>query len=123
MATQHGSLQNADTVITHLTALLSGFTLALGAFKKATVQVALEVEDLFFASEPIAIRARPNDSRVALSAYLWDRERNHPLASTPMSPGPEGWREAVFASPGPGVYRVTVGGADVEPAEDAFLVV
>ena len=33
-ATQHGSLQNADPVITQLTGVLSGFTLDLGDFKK-----------------------------------------------------------------------------------------
>jgi len=57
--TQHGSLQNTDAVITHLSGLLSGFDLDLGAFRKPKTQVALEVEDVFFAGEPIVVRAHP----------------------------------------------------------------
>ena len=61
--TQHGSLQNADAVISHLIGLLSGFDLDLGDFKKPKIQVALEVEDVYFADEPIVVRALSHPQR------------------------------------------------------------
>lgn len=120
--TQHGSLQNADPVITHLTGLLSGLSINLGAFKKPTPQVALEVEDVFFTGEPIAVRARTSYGDVTLNASLRRSGKNKPVATVKMQPVGGGWHGAGFASPAAGAYRVTVTGTDVEAAEDSFVV-
>jgi pimeloyl-ACP methyl ester carboxylesterase len=120
--TQHGSLQNADAVINHLTGLLSGFNLNLGAFKKPKVQVALEVEDVFFAGEPIAVRALPSKGDVALTAMLWRTGENQPVTATVMKLAGGDWHSAEFAPPNAGAYHVTVTGADVETVEDSFAV-
>jgi len=120
--TQHGSLQNADPVITHLTGLLSGFELDLGAFKKPKVQVALEVEDVVFAGEPVAVRARPSKEGVKLQATLWRSGESKPAAAVEMDPAGGDWLGAEFAPPDAGAYRVTVDGADVETAEDSLVV-
>jgi hypothetical protein len=122
VGTQHGSLQNADAVITNLTGLLSGFTVDLGAFKKPKTQVALGVEDVFFAGEPIAMRARPSKGDVTLNATLWRTGERQPVAAAPMQPVGGDWHGAEFSSPGAGAYRVTVTGTEVEPAEDSFVV-
>ena len=60
-ATQHGSLQNADAVIDDLVGVLSGFGFNLVPFAQVQMQtpVALKVEDVFFADEPVVVRARP----------------------------------------------------------------
>jgi pimeloyl-ACP methyl ester carboxylesterase len=120
--TQHGSLQNADPVITNLTGLLSGFNLDLGAFKKPKVQVALEVEDVFFSEEPIEVRAHPGKSDVALNATLWRSGETRPLASMHMQPTTGDWRGVEFAPLSAGAYRVTITGPDVETVEDSFVV-
>ncbi|HSO06621.1 MAG TPA: hypothetical protein VLW45_05255 [Pelomicrobium sp.] len=120
--TQHGSLQNADAVIMHLTGLLSGFDLDLGAFRKPKVQVALEVEDVVFAGEPVAVRARPAKDAVALSATLWRSGEDRPLATAEMPSAAGDWRSAEFAPPAPGAYRVTISGEEVETAEDSLVV-
>jgi pimeloyl-ACP methyl ester carboxylesterase len=120
--TKHGSLQNADPVITNLTGLLSGFALDLGAFRKPKTQVALEVEDVFFAGEPVAVRARPSRGNVKLNATLWRSGESQPVAATAMQPAGGDWHGAEFAPPGDGAYRVTVSGPNVETVEDSFAV-
>ena len=120
--TQHGSLQNSDAVITHLTGLLSGLDLDLGTFKKPKAQIALEVEDVYFLGEPIALRARPTQTEVHLSAKLWRSGVQQPVASVELRPVDGDWLGAQFAAPDVGAYRVTVGGADVETAEDSLVV-
>ena len=120
--TQHGSLQNADAVLTHLTGLLSGQSLNLGAFKKGA-QVALEVEDLLLADEPLVVRARPGIPDATLAATVWRSGESRPLASAAMQAAGGGWQRAEFAPPGAGAYRVAVTGKDVDAAEDSFVVV
>ena len=120
-ATKHGSLQNADAVIVNLVGLLSGFNLDLGAFRKPGIQVALDVEDVFFADEPIEVRARPTKADTGLTATLWRAGEKQPVAAAGMQPAGD-WHVAEFAPPGAGAYRVTVTGTDVETAEDSLVV-
>lgn len=120
--TQHGSLQNTDAVITHLSGLLSGFDLDLGAFRKPKTQVALEVEDVFFAGEPIVVRAHPGKRDAALNATLWRTGESQPVAAKPLQAASGDWHGAEFAPPGAGAYRVTITGPDVETVEDSFAV-
>ena len=65
-ATQHGSLQNADAVIDDLVGVLSGFGFNLVPFDQVQIQtpVALKVEDVFFAGEPVVVHARPKSGEI-----------------------------------------------------------
>lgn len=121
-ATQHGSLQNADAVIAHLTGLLSGLDLDLGAFRKPKINVALEVEDVVLADEPVVIRARPGRRDVRLTAKMWCGGASQPVAVSEMRPVADGWLTAEFSRPPAGVYRIKVSGDEVETAEDSLLV-
>jgi hypothetical protein len=121
-ATQHGSLQNADAVINDLIGHLSGMSLDLTRFRiakpKSKSQVALEVEDVFFAGEPIVVRARPSlKESMGLDASLWRIGESQPLATATMQAADGDWQSAEFAPPGAGAYRVTVA-----EAEDSFVV-
>jgi pimeloyl-ACP methyl ester carboxylesterase len=122
VGTQHGSLQNADAVITHLTGLLSGLDLNLGDFKKPKAQIALEVEDLYLVGESITVRARPSKAEVNLRAELWRSGVQHPVASRELRHVDADWLGAEFESPEAGAYRVTIRGADAETAEDSLVV-
>jgi len=122
--TRHGSLQNADNMIAHLTGLLSGFEINLGDFRKPKAQLALEVDDVYFRREPITVRAHATREAMKLHATLWRSGYSQPVAMADMRPSSEGDCCVVdFAPPGPGAYRVTVGGSDVENAEDSLVVV
>ncbi|HEY6926956.1 MAG TPA: hypothetical protein VI653_25945 [Steroidobacteraceae bacterium] len=120
--TQHGSLQNADPVITHLTGVLSGMQVDLGAFKKPKVQVALEVEDVYVAGELVEVRALPGKDGVQLIATWWHNGGSQPLGTTEMKRTASDWYSTEIVPPGTGAYRVTITGADVETAEDVFVV-
>jgi pimeloyl-ACP methyl ester carboxylesterase len=120
--TQHGSLHNSDSVITHLIGLLSGFDLDLGAFKKPRAQAALEVEDVSFTGESIAVSARPSKEDVKLIATLWRSGERQAVDVAEMRPAADDWLAAEFPPPIAGAYRVTVGGENVEIAEDSLVV-
>jgi hypothetical protein len=121
-ATQHGSLQNADAVIEHITWLLSGLDLDLGDFKKPRSRVSIEVADVFFANEPIVVRARPSNGDISLKATLLRLGDSHPPVVETFQKEGSGWFKAEFPPPGAGAYRMSVAGPDVEPAEDSFAV-
>jgi pimeloyl-ACP methyl ester carboxylesterase len=120
--TKHGSLQNADAVILQLTGLLSGLNLDLGAFRKPRPYVTLEVEDIYLMGEPIVVRARPSHGDLRLTASLWRGHDREPVATTSMTPSSDDWRIAEFVPAATGAYRVTVGGPEVETAEDSLVV-
>jgi pimeloyl-ACP methyl ester carboxylesterase len=120
--TKHGSLQNADAVLQHLSGVLSGMLIDLGDFRGPETKVMLEIEDVIFEGEPVAVRARPTTSDVALEAALWRSGEGAPVERLPL-PSAGDWQRVEFAPPAPGSYRVTVGGPDVETAEDSFVVV
>lgn len=119
--TKHGSLQNADAVIQHLTGLLSGMNIDLGGFMKPKVQVSLEVDDMYFADEPVTVRVRPLRGAALLAVALWRAGERQPVETATVDADEE-WAAAEFAPPGEGSYRVTVTGAEVERAEDALVV-
>jgi pimeloyl-ACP methyl ester carboxylesterase len=125
-ATRHASLQNADAVLTQLDGLINSLYFDLGGFRKPSlspVKVAIEVEDLFWRGEPIRVRARPEREDVQLIATLMHTDRGEAVGTMRLHDDVDGWQVAEFAPPGEGSYRVEVsGGADVEPAADAFAV-
>jgi hypothetical protein len=122
VGTQHGSLQNAETCITQLSGLFSGFN--LGAIKGPENKVALEVEDVFFAGEPILVKARPSleADDLVLQAALWRSGEQKPLAQTELKRAGDDWRQAEFPPPGEGAFRVTVTSPGTETVEDSFVV-
>ena len=121
--TQHGSIQNSDAVLTHLIGLLSGLDLDLGTFRKPKAQIALEVDDIYLLGEPIAVKARPTNDDVRLSAKLWTSGVEQPLASVELRPLDGHWLGGELEAKVAGAYRVTVEGADAETAEDSLVVV
>lgn len=121
-ATQHGSLQNADATLVQLVGVLSNTAIDLGVFRKPAVSVAIEVADLFFSNEPVTVRARPTDEAALVATFCTGQDRT-PVAQVAMVPDGGEWYRAVFQPKAPGAFRVTVGGPDVEEAEDSFVVI
>ena len=125
-ATKHGSLQNADTVLTQLRGLMTGFYIAGPTFRAARptgVRLTLENDDVYAAGEKIAIRARPQPPGGTLAATFEDVESGQEVLRAPLRKQAEGWQSVEFPPPRAGAYRVTVTGDDVlEPARDAFEV-
>jgi hypothetical protein len=130
-ATQPGSLQNAAAIIANLTGVLAGLSLNLGDFRDGSkaaraapgkTEVALEVEDIFLADEPIVIRARPTVD-TPLTVTVWRDRQDEPIATEVMLRSATEWQTVELAPPAAaGVYRVRISGANVEGAEDSFVV-
>jgi hypothetical protein len=122
-ATQHGSLQNFAAVLDHLKGLLSGTMIDLGGFRGVPkAQVALEIDDVIDTGAPLAVRARPVRPGVQMSAVLRNGS-GKVVKRNAMQAGADGWYRTEFGPQAAGVYRVRVEGDEVEPAEDACVVV
>jgi hypothetical protein len=131
-AQKHASLQNDDPVLAQLAGVLSGLHLDLAAFRPLpAVGVSLDVDDIYEAGEPVAVKAKPErESTGALLAVVEDASKPPDsldpveLARAPLRPADDGWH-AVELPPLPaGAYRVTIlGSGMVEPVADVFAVV
>jgi pimeloyl-ACP methyl ester carboxylesterase len=125
-AERHASLQNDDHVLLQLTGVLTGNSINWSQFKDAVpmIDLALDVDDLYSASEAVVVRARPdrepNDRLVAIAV---DVETGEERARQALSPRDGGWHEGELGPLPEGVYRVTAFGAGtVEPVTDLVTV-
>ena len=125
-AERHASLQNDDHVLLQLTGVLTGNTINWSQFKDAVpmIDVSLDVDDLYSASEAVVVRARPdrepNDPLVATAV---DVETGEERAREPLAARDDGWHEGELGPLPEGVYRVTAFGAGtVEPVTDLVTV-
>jgi pimeloyl-ACP methyl ester carboxylesterase len=128
--TRHASLQNADAVLVQVRGWLSGVD--LGAFRAgAPVRLAVGLEDVHAAGEPLRISVTPTESVAEI------RYRLEPVAAGPGAegavpgfapvtgavPAVDGMNELEIVAPGPGLFRVVLsGGAEVEPVSDLVVV-
>jgi hypothetical protein len=123
-ATKHAALQNADAVLIQLEGVITGMALDLGAVKAGPglVSLSLEVEDLYFDSEPVVVRVRPDKAGTELTARIISPATNSEAGTRKLTESPDGWHVGDFGRLQPGEYRVTVTGEKTEPAMDAFAV-
>ena len=128
-ATKHGSLQNADTVLTQLTGLMTGFYIDPTKYRKPraapkAVRLSLENEDIYGRDEKILVRARPKPKGASLVARFVDVETGKQVLRAPLKKQTGGWQAVEFKPPRAGAFRVTVSGdRSVEPASDVFEMV
>jgi hypothetical protein len=125
IADRHASLQNNDPVLVQVEGLLSGLALDLSAYYATKVRVGLEVDDLYAADEQVTVRAYPENPAVSLEAVLEQAGDGVVVQRAPLPdvPDGDGWRAATFGPLPAGSYRVRVmGGAQVDPVADVFLV-
>ena len=125
-AERHASLQNDDHVLLQLTGVLTGNSINWSQFKDAVpmIDVALDVDDLYSASEAVVVRARPDrEPSDRLVAIAVDVETGEERARQALSPRDGGWHEGELGPLPEGVYRVTAFGAGtVEPVTDLVTV-
>ena len=130
-AQRHASLQNDDPVLTQLAGVLTGVELDLSAFRAPSLNLSLDVDDVYEVGEPITVRARPErDTDEPLLAVVEDAargpddERPDEVARATLRESDEGWHSGEIAPLPEGAYRVTVfGGGMVEPVTDVLAVV
>jgi hypothetical protein len=88
------------------------------------LDLSLDLDDLYSASEPIVVRARPERATTgALLAIAVDAETGEVRARKLLAHGDERWHQAELGPLPEGVYRVTaLGEGLVEPVTDLITV-
>jgi hypothetical protein len=125
-AERHASLQNDDHVLLQLTGVLTGNTINWAQFRDAIpmIDVSLDVDDLYSASEAVVVRARPErDPADGLVAVAVDVETSEERARQQLARGEDAWYQGELGPLPEGVYRVTTFGAgSVDPVTDLVTV-
>ena len=122
-ASKHGSLQNGDGELVQMEGVISATALDLGKFRKdpADRSIALEVEDLFFQTEPVEFRATPVRQDVSLHATVTDSDTGAEVTRLALQKDGDGQVGSIGVLP-EGAYTVRVTGEGLLPVEDAFAV-
>jgi pimeloyl-ACP methyl ester carboxylesterase len=125
-AERHASLQNDDHVLMQLTGVLTGSTIQWSRFRGAvpTIDLSLEVDDLYSAAEAVPVKVRPDkDPADELLAVAVDVETGEERARQPLTRRDDGSYEAELGPLPEGAYRVTAfGGGAVDPVTDLVIV-
>jgi pimeloyl-ACP methyl ester carboxylesterase len=128
-STSHGSLQNADAVLTHLAGVISGLAFDLGGFRDTrprpplfAAHLGMRVEDLYDASEPIGLTLEVHGDPGPLTATVTELESGVEMARAEIA-GAGSKRHLELAPLPAGAYRIRVfGGTGVEPVENTVTV-
>ena len=125
-AERHASLQNDNHVLLQLTGVLTGNAIDWSRYRGAVpmIDVALDVDDLYSAVDPVVVRAQPKqDPTGGLIAVAVDVETGEERARQSLVPRDDGWYEAELGPLPEGVYRLTAFGMGrVEPVTDLVTV-
>lgn len=123
-ASRHASLQNSDAVLTHVHGVLTeprdlGQVRAVGS----PTTLALDVDDIFLADEPVRFAVRASAPGEPLEAVIASTE-SRAEEVVPLPATNDEWREAEHAPFPAGTYRLTIRGdpTRVEPVVDVFAV-
>ena len=124
-STKHGSLQNADAVLTQLKGFITRSTIKWDRYQRAVPggTVSLTVEDVYWDHEEIVLRAEPAGTAGALYATVIDSASSMEVARIELRPDADGRLSASFGALAVSAYEVTVSGAGIEPVKDSFVVV
>ena len=127
-ATRHGSLQNADATLVQLNGILTSFYIDLDRFRKGDTSpglghISLDLEDMYWAGQPIVMRARADREVEGLEVTLVDADTGGEVARRPLVGDGSGWQRGEFGEVKAGYYRVGVSGESLAPAADIFEVV
>lgn len=130
VAETHGSLQNSEPALVQLTGLLSGQTINWQIFMgPGALSIALFLEDIYPANEPVEIRARyeAEDTSLAPTLQVTLRAvvtnlRTGQTITRKMGEKPDGFHAAKVGPLAAGAYRVTVESGSTDSVTDVFVV-
>lgn len=123
-AEQHASLQNLQSVLTHVHGLISDIDFKSSRYKALTAAIGVEVDDAFETGEPIKVRARAENVSGDLFAKINDVGTGADLAEVKLAKGSSRWQTTEIPPLPEGTYRVTVRDAEGKssPVSDVFVV-
>jgi pimeloyl-ACP methyl ester carboxylesterase len=121
---RHASLQNADHSLDQVIGLLRRQEIDQAQRFAPGTGVSLDLEDAYFTTEPVGIRALPEAEWAKLAAVVEDVDSEVVVVQAALTQATDGWHEAELPALPEGAYRVTVRGeGDVSPVTDVFMVI
>ena len=124
VAELHGSLQNTRMSLIQLEGLLAPHVPSAIFRDLELPRVALQVDDLFAAGEPVQLNVQCEDAELSLDAFLVDAVSGREVARQVIPPRPATTRNTIFDKLAAGTYRVTVGAQGrSQRVSDVFIVV
>lgn len=123
-AEQHASLQNLQSVLTHVHGLITAVDFNSKKYRALPGVIGVEVDDAFETGEPVKVRARAENIGGDLLCRITDVQTETELANGKLARGVSQWRTAEFPPLPEGTYRVTVIDTESksEPVSDIFVV-
>lgn len=109
---RHASLQNSGAVLTHVSAILTGLGIDLGAFRARggpAARLRVDLDDVHGSRDRLQVRALPERDDVSLDIDVENVDTGE-ARSVALSPTSDGWHEATLEPLPAGIYRCTVGG-------------
>lgn len=121
---RHGSIQNADPVLTQLKGVITGITLPWDRYRREVTvgTVSVNVEDVYWENEPVVVRAEPVGIQGDLYATVVDPGTFMEAGRLQLLPDGTGYWSANFGRLAASNYQVTVTGSGIEPVKDSFVV-
>ncbi|WP_247750003.1 MULTISPECIES: hypothetical protein [unclassified Agrobacterium] len=122
-ANTHAFLPNARPCMMHLKGVLSGSSIDLSLFRGPgdSSGIGLDVSDLYSAGEPVVVQATIKQYRQKLTAEFRRADVEAQPIRVDMYPMDEMYTCSIHLNPG--LYRVTIEEAGLEPVGDVFAVV
>jgi hypothetical protein len=120
---RHASLQNAAFSLDQVMGVIRRQRIDQSQMFAPGSGISVDLDDAYLATEPVVIRALPEQEWVTLTARAVDVDTGREVARTGLRPGSEGWGEAELGPFPEGTYRLTVHGeGGVNPVTDVFAV-
>lgn len=122
-AQRHASLQDDQSVLVQLDALLTGLDLDTSAIRALpSVELSIDLEDAYSTLEPVGVRAKPKTPLFRPLAAIVEDADGRESGRARLLLGDDDWYRAEVPPLAEGIYRVTVTGENVKPVTDVFAV-
>lgn len=122
--TKHGSIQNADAVLTQLKGVVTGLTINWDRYQRAVPAgtVSMAVEDIYWDHEAVVVRTETSGIDGRLCATIVDSNTGMEAGRIELRADADGCQSANFGPLTASPYEVTVTGSGIEPVKDSFVV-
>lgn len=125
VAEVHGSLQNADAVLTQVVGAVTAQAVKMSEWRAPVelVQLGLQLDDVYAALSPAVFRVHATDQGQSLHADIWHTDTGQRVVSVALKAEETGHHVGSFTLP-EGIYRLQIsGGPKVIPVTDCFAVI
>jgi hypothetical protein len=124
VAGRHASLQNLQSVLTHVQGLISDLDFKPERYRAIPYAIRVEIDDAFETGEPVQVRARAKNIIGNLSFIITNAQTGAEVAAGKLVRGSDQWHSVELPPLPEGTYRLTVRDENgkSDPVSDIFVV-